>query len=291
MRERQYFEVFTNRAIYDQGWMACAQHSLPWRPDLAPAHWDDDRWELYNLDEDFSEYHDLAAQHPDKLAELKRIFDEECERYGVYPFDDRGVARLAAPKPPPGGADPGRRQFTYYPGAVRLAETAAPNTKNRSHRITAHLDTIGDGVIVACGGASAGYVLYIDNGHPVYHYNWFGRERTVLRSPNPLPDGPTTIVVDFLYDGGGPGKGGEAVLHVAGIEAARARIPNTVAARFGIDTFGIGCDTGSPVTTDYHAPFNFTGTINRVEIELGEPGLTPDEEAVLHARFTAGKDY
>ena len=142
VRERQYFEVFTNRAIYDQGWMACAQHSLPWRPDLAPAHWEDDRWELYHLDEDFSEYHDLAAQHPDKLAELKKLFDEEAEKYGVYPFDDRGVARLVVPKPPPGGADPGRRQFTYFPGAVRLPETAAPNTKNRSHRITAHLDHV-----------------------------------------------------------------------------------------------------------------------------------------------------
>ena len=116
VRERQYFEVFTNRAIYDQGWMACAQHSLPWRPDLAPAHWEDDRWELYNLDEDFSEYHDLAAQHPDKLAELQRIFDEECERYGVYPFDDRGVARLAAPKPPPGGADPRASAVHLLPG-------------------------------------------------------------------------------------------------------------------------------------------------------------------------------
>jgi arylsulfatase len=102
VRERQYFEIFTNRAIYDKGWIACAQHSLPWRQDLAPAHWENDRWELYNIDEDFSEAKDLAAQFPDKLAELKAIFDEEAEKNHVYPLDDRGAGRLAVPKPSPG---------------------------------------------------------------------------------------------------------------------------------------------------------------------------------------------
>ena len=85
VRERQYFEIFTNRAIYDKGWIACAQHTLPWRQDLAPGNWENDKWELYNLDEDFSEGNDLAAKNPDKLAELKAIFDEECEKNHVYP--------------------------------------------------------------------------------------------------------------------------------------------------------------------------------------------------------------
>lgn len=140
VRERQYFEVFTNRAIYDEGWIACAQHTLPWRQDLASAHWEKDKWELYNIDEDFSEANDLAATNPEKLAELQKIFDEECVKNNVYPFDDRGAGRLAVVKPSPGGADPNRTQFTYYPGAFRLAETAAPNTKNRSHRITAVIE-------------------------------------------------------------------------------------------------------------------------------------------------------
>lgn len=103
VRQRQYFEVFTNRAIYNEGWIACAQHTLPWRQDVAPGNWNKDRWELYYLDEDYSERHDLAAQNPEKLAELKKLFDEECKKYGVYPFDDRGAARLAVPKPPPRG--------------------------------------------------------------------------------------------------------------------------------------------------------------------------------------------
>ena len=291
VRQRQYFEVFSNRAIYDQGWIACAQHTLPWRQDLAPGNWEQDEWELYNLDEDFSENRNLASVHPDKLEGLKKIFDEECKTYGVYPFDDRGSARLAVPKPPPGGADPDRKHFTYYPGAVRLAETAAPNTKNRSHRIEVQIAKPGDGVLVALGGQSAGWVIYVKDGKPAYHYNWFERERTVIASNTSLPAGASTLRFEFLYDGGGAGKGGEGVLYLDGDEVGRMRIPNTVAGRFGIDTFGVGSDTGSPVGNEYKPPFAFTGVITQIEIYLGDPGLSEDEERALQARFKAGKDY
>lgn len=144
--------MFSNRAIYDNGWIACAQHTLPWRQDLAPGNWESDKWELHNLDDDYSEAKDLAAEHPDKLQSLKQLFDEECEKYDVYPLDDRGLARAMLPKPPPGGADPNRKHFTYYPGAIRLPETAAPNTKNRSHRIELQIEKGGDGVLLAGGG-------------------------------------------------------------------------------------------------------------------------------------------
>ena len=137
VRERQYFEVFSNRAIYDRGWIATAQHTFPWRQDFAPGNWDNDKWELYNLDEDFSEANDLAAKYPEKLAELKTLFDEEATKNHVYPLDDRGTGRLITPKPTP--ADPSRKSFTYFSGATRLAETAAPNTKNKSHTITADI--------------------------------------------------------------------------------------------------------------------------------------------------------
>ena len=139
VRERQYFEVFSNRAIYDKGWIATAQHTFPWRQDYAPGNWENDQWELYNIDEDFSEANDLAAQYPEKLAELKALFDEEAAKNHVYPLDDRGVGRLISPKPSAGGSDPNRTHFTYHAGAVRLAETAAPNTKNRSHTISADI--------------------------------------------------------------------------------------------------------------------------------------------------------
>jgi arylsulfatase len=289
VRERQYFEIFTNRAIYDKGWIACAQHSLPWRQDLAPAHWENDRWELYNIDEDFSEAKDLAAQFPDKLAELKAIFDEEAEKNHVYPLDDRGSGRLAVPKPSPGGSDPNRRHFTYYSGCSRLPENAAPNTKNVSHRITAQIDLPegGEGVILALGGQAAGFAFYVQNGKLVYHYNWFERERTNLVSNRPVPAGNSTVTMEFAYDGGGLGKGGEAVIGINGEEVGRARIANTVAGRFGIDTFGLGSDTGSPVSDTYRKPFAFTGTIKRLDIELGPRHLSPEDELRLHAMHTA----
>jgi hypothetical protein len=291
VRKRQYFEVFSNRAIYDDGWIACAQHTFPWRQDFAPGNWEKDEWELYNLDEDYRENVNLAAEHPEKLEELKKLFLEEAEKNGVLPLDDRGAERLASPKPPPGGADPNRKHFTYYAGATRLPETASPNTKNRSHVIEVKIGEPGDGVLVACGGASAGYTLYVKDGKPVYEYNWFEKERTVIASDAKLPDGASTVTFEFAYDGGGAGKGGEGVLRIDGEEVARARIENTVAARFGIDTFGVGSDTGSPVTHAYEAPFGFTGTLERVDIKIGDSDLDPAEERVLHAAYMAGKEY
>jgi arylsulfatase A-like enzyme len=291
VRQRQYFEVFSNRALYDNGWIACAQHTFPWRQDYAPGNWESDRWELYNLDEDYSESRDLAAQYPEKLEELKQLFDLECEKYGVYPLDDRGVVRAFLPKPPPGGADPKRKHFTYYPGAVRLPETAAPSTKNRSHRIDIAIAKGGEGVLLALGGLSAGFVLYVKNGNPIYHYNYFDLERTIIESGLPLPEGASTLSFEFHYDGGGPGKGGEAILYLDNQEVGKQRIERTVFARFGIDTFGVGCDTGSPVCKDYKPPFAFTGAIEKVDIFLGDPGLSEEEERVLQAKFRAGKEY
>jgi arylsulfatase A-like enzyme len=289
VRERQYFEVFTNRAIYDKGWIACAQHTFPWRQDLSPGHWENDRWELYNLDEDFSEANDLAAKHPAKLEELKGLFDQEAAKNNVYPFDDRGSARIGVPKPPPGGSDPNRTHFTYYSGATRLAETAAPNTKNVSHRITAHIDMAegGEGVILAEGGISAGFALYVQNGKLVYHYNWFERERTNLISTIPVPAGKSIVTFEFAYDGGGLGKGGDAVIGINGQEVGRARIPNTVAGRFGTDTFGLGSDTGAPVSNTYQPPFPFTGTVERVDIVLGPRNMSAEDESKLHGMHTA----
>jgi arylsulfatase A-like enzyme len=290
VRERQYFEIFTNRAIYDKGWIACAQHTLPWRQDVAPGHWEKDRWELYNIDEDFSEANDVAAENPKKLAELKKIFDQEAKRNNVYPFDDRGSGRLSVPKPSPGGSDPNRTKFTYYAGVSRLAETAAPNTKNRSHRIRAVIDMPakgGEGVIVAEGGKSAGFALYVQNGKLIYHYNYFERKRTNLVSNLTVPAGKSTVEMEFAYDGGGLGKGGEATIAINGKVVGSTRIDNTVAGRFGIDTFGVGSDTGSPVTDTYKPPFLFSGTIERVDIELGPQNLSPEDEAKLHEMHTA----
>jgi len=271
VRTRQYFEVFSNRAIYDNGWIAAAQHTFPWRQDYAPGNWDKDKWELYNLDDDYSEANDLAAKYPEKLAEMKQLFDQEAQKYGVYPLDDRGVGRLISPKPSPGGSDPKRTHFTYYAGATRLAETAAPNTKNRSHTITADIvmpDHGGEGVIVANGGSSAGFALFVQNGKLVYHYNWYDEERTSIASAEPLPSGESVVRFEFKYDGEGEGKGGIGTLYVNDRKVGEGRIEKTVAARFGIDTFGVGVDTGAPVSNTYKPPFAFNGEIRKVDIDL-----------------------
>ncbi len=194
-RSEQYFEIFSNRSIYEDGWKANAQHTLPWRQDLAPGDWDKDRWELYHLDEDFSEANDLAAEMPDKLAEMKRQFDAAAEKYHVYPLDDRGAARLALPKPPVPGADDSSSTYTYHAGATRIAEPAAPPMKNRSWTLTARVNTEGeqtDGVIMAFGGVAAGMTLYLDKGVPVFDYNYF-EDHTLVKGKEPLPAGESTV--------------------------------------------------------------------------------------------------
>ncbi len=271
-RSSQYFEVFTNRSIYDGGWKANAQHTLPWRQDLAPGNWDKDKWELYNLDKDFSEANDLAATMPDKLEVMKAKFDEAAEEYNVYPFDDRGSARLAIRKPPVPGADTSSDVYTYSAGATRIAEPAAPPMKNRSWTIDAMIETKGaetEGVILGFGGVAAGLVLYLEEGVPVFDYNFF-EEHTELRGDKPLPAGKAKITVDFAYKGGKDeaGKGADITLSVDGDRVAEGTVKATVGGRFGIDTFGIGEDSGQPVTHHYKPPFKFNGTIDKVVVEV-----------------------
>ena len=269
-RSEQYFEIFTNRLIYEDGWKADAQHTLPWRQDLAPGHWDKDRWELYNLDEDFSEANDLANAMPDKLAEMKAKFDEAAEKHDVYPFDDRGSARLAIPKPPVPGATLGSNTFTYYAGATRIAEPAAPPMKNNSWTLTAKVKTEGEkteGAVMAFGGVAAGIVLYLDKGVPVFDYNYF-EDHTVLKGNAPVPAGEATLEVMFDYQGKKPGGPAAIDLKVNGESVAKGKMEGTVGGRFGVDTFGIGEDSGQPVTFDYKPPFRFTGEIEMVSIAI-----------------------
>ncbi len=271
-RTQQYFEVFSNRSIYADGWKANAQHTFPWRQDYAPGNWDRDRWELYNLDTDFSESEDLSAQNPEKLAELKAMLADAFEKYGVLPLDDRGSARLAIAKPPVPGAKEGATRFTYHAGAIRIAEPAAPPMKNRSWTLSAKVETAGagtEGVILGFGGVAAGLVLYLDAGVPVFDYNLF-ETHTVVRGTEPLPAGKAEIMVDFAYQGapGEAGKGAEITLAVNGTEVARGVMASTVAGRFGIDTFGIGEDSGQPVSQAYRPPFAFTGQIDTVVVDV-----------------------
>ncbi|MGX5818670.1 arylsulfatase [Chitinophaga lutea] len=269
-RTEQYFEILSNRSIYEDGWKANAQHTLPWRQDLAPGNWDKDKWELYNLNADFSEANDLAAKNPEKLEAMKKKFDAAAEKYHVYPLDDRGVARVLVPKPPPPGYDTSAKRFVYHAGATRLPETAAPPIKNRSWSITANVKTGGtktNGVILAAGGVSSGVTLYMKNGIPIFDYNYYGTH-TVLKAPVAITAGNATVQLDFIYDGGGIGKGADLILKVDGKQVAKGRMDASVFARFGVDAFGVGEDSGQPVTPAYQPPFRFDGTIEKVVVEL-----------------------
>jgi arylsulfatase len=266
----QYFEMFGNRAIYSDGWVACVRHGrLPWE-NAGSYDFDKDKWELYRIDSDFSEANDLAAQEPQRLRNLQDLFWVEAARYQVLPLDDRFIER-ADPSLRP-SLIAGRVDFTYYPGAIRIPESSAANVKNRSHTITAQIRVPqlgGDGVLVAAGGIVAGYVLYVKDGKPTYEYNWFSQQRYKITSTDTLSPGPATIRVDFKYDGGGVGKGGTVSMFINDKKVAEGRVEKTVLGRYSADeTFDIGMDTGSPVSDDYTSPNPYTGILQKVLIHL-----------------------
>ncbi len=269
-RSQQYFEVFSNRSIYSDGWKANAQHTFPWRQDYAPGNWENDEWELYNLEEDFSEANNLAGQNSDKLEELKELFAKVALEREILPLDDRGAGRIAEPKPPVPGSDKDASTYTYSAGATRISETAAPPMKNTSWTLTANIMSEGEkteGVIMAFGGVAAGMVLYLDDGVPVFDYNFF-EKHTIVKGDGPIPSGKSVVSVDFDFQG--KERGGPAVITLAvdGKEVGSAKTDGTVGYRFGLDTFGIGEDSGQPVTFDYKPPFRFTGEIETVTVEL-----------------------
>ena len=269
-RRVQYFEMFGNRAIYSNGWVACVRHGrLPWE-NASTYDFANDTWELYRIDGDFSEASDLAAHEPQRLRELQDLFWVEAAKYQVLPLDDRFIERADPSLRPSLMA--GRTDFTYYPGAARISESSSPNVKNRSHRITAHVEvpqSSGDGVIVAAGGIVAGYALYVKDGKPTYEYNWFSQQRYKVTSSEKLLAGPATIRVEFQYDGGGVGKGGLVSLFINDKKVGEARVEKTVLSRYSADeTFDVGMDTGSPVSNDYKSPNPYTGKLLKVRIHL-----------------------
>jgi arylsulfatase A-like enzyme len=275
----QYFEMFGNRAVYSNGWVACTRHGrLPWE-NAGTYDFDKDKWELYRIDGDFSEANDLAAQEPQRLRDMQDLFWIEAAKHQVLPLDDRFIER-ANPSLRP-SLIAGRTDFTYFSGATRIPESSSPYVKSRSHSITAYVDvpqTGGDGVLVAAGGVVAGYALYVKDGKPTYEYNWFSQQRYKVTSSEKLPAGPATIRVDFKYDGGGIAKGGWVTLFVNDKKVGEGRVEKTVAGRFSADeTFDVGMDTGSPVSEDYKSPNPYTGTLRKVQIKLQPTNHTEND--------------
>lgn len=264
----QYFEMFGHRAIYDQGWMASAFHNrLPWIT-AGSVPFEEDKWELFNLEEDFTQSTDLSEENPKKLTELKQLFFLEGDKYNVFPLDDRFAERLDVSLRP--SFTLGRTHFDLYPGMAHIPEGTAPNTKNTSHSITADLmipEEGAEGVILAMGGTTGGYSLYVQDGKLHYHYNWFDLERTDITADTELPTGKVNVRFDFNYDGG-VGKGGTGTLYINNRKVAQSPIEKTVAGRFGVDTMDVGADFQAPVSDRYQPPFKFTGDIEKVAIDI-----------------------
>jgi arylsulfatase len=270
-RKTQYFETGGHRAIYHDGWVAASFHGVPW--ELAGSiGFDDSVWQLYNIEEDFSEAVDLADSNPEKLKELKAIFDEEAKKYNVYPLDDRFAERARNPQRP--SVTRGRDSFRYAPGTVRIPEGSAPPIYQRSHSIIAALETDDDseGVIAAEGGSSGGYSLYVRDGKLVYEYNFFGKERYAIASETELPEGDIEVTMDYVQkpvNEGNPSIGGSVTLSVNGKKVAEGELKNVVPSRFSAtETLDIGSDLGSTVSESYVAPHAFSGKIKRVDIKL-----------------------
>jgi len=291
---RQYFEMFCNRGIYEEGWTAVTRHSTPWvMAELPPL--EDDVWELYDTSTDWSQAHDLAAELPEKLAELQELFLAEARRYNVFPLDDRRVERFNADLAGRPTLVKGNSQILFS-GMGRLTENVLLNIKNKSHAVTAEVvipDTGAEGVIFAQGGAFGGWSLYLVEGRPAYCYNLFGLQRFKIHGSSPVPPGTHQVRMGFAYDGGGLAKGGAVTLFVDGVESGSGRVEATVPMAFSADeTADVGRDTASPVSDDYAGETSvFTGTVSWVQIDLGEDAedadhlITPEERlAVAMAR-------
>ncbi|HZN02348.1 MAG TPA: sulfatase/phosphatase domain-containing protein, partial [Candidatus Polarisedimenticolia bacterium] len=270
----QYFEMFGNRAIYHDGWVAATRHSIPWMMTQNPPL-DQDRWELYNVAEDFSQATDLAASNPEKLKELQDLFTKEAIRNHVFPIDDRRAERFdAAIAGRPDLLGP-RTSLTLYEGMTGIAENAFLNLKSRSHSITADVNVPAgaNGVIISQAGRFGGWTLYMKAGKPRYTYNYGGLEWTTIEAPQPLAAGRHTLRFEFAYDGGPPGTGGTGRLAVDGKPAGEKKIvrmmPFVYSADEGVD---VGMDQETPVSEDYKAGDNaFTGRVLKVTVEAIPP--------------------
>ncbi len=270
----QYFEMVGNRGIYKDGWWAGSRHMLPWdllglwNKGIPEPH----PWELYNLNEDYSQAHDLASKHPEKLKELQQLFESEARRNNVYPL----VPYFASqPTPNDGG-----HTFVYHAGVERIPSGSAPHVTGRPHRIVADVevpDGGAQGVILAQGGIYGGYSLFVKDGHVVYEVNASGNRAGTLVSSEPLKTGKSQIALDFtpekvgmtsslsLWLTGGPAL---ARLSIDGRPAGETKIASFGGYGFFYETLDVGSDLGTPVSSDYASPFAFTGMIDSVRVEV-----------------------
>jgi arylsulfatase len=275
-KKRQYYEMFGNRAIWVDGWKAVVLHAnrMPWDVNVV-LPFEDDVWELYHVAEDFSEYNNLAKENPEKLKELIDIFDEEAWKYNVYPLYDDMIRRLGAQQDRLFGD---QKEFVYFaPGAIRIAEKSSAPVKNRAHTIETQLDLKGgeEGVIVAVGGMTGGYSMFIKDNRLYYDYNFLDGVHYILKS-SPLPKGITDLKFNFIKTHPFGGKG---ELYVNDEKVDEIEMPQMHIATYSLaETFDVGRDTGTQVSKEYSGIFKFNAVLDRVIFTISQDNVVPPRE-------------
>ena len=267
-RTSQYFELAANRAIYDNGWVACSKYGLPW---VTGGRGDDflaAPWELYNVNDDFSQADNLASKNPEKLKELQAKFLEEAKKYDVFPLDSRFAERMD-PKLRIAGEP--KKSWTYFGNNVWLPEPIGPQLFPRGHTITAELVIPkggADGVVACAGAFSAGWSLYIKDRKPVFHYTFFEVADVTIPGTEKLPEGKVVLRTEFTPDRT-PAGGGTMKLFVNGKLTGEGKLTRS-AFRHGLEPFEIGRDSITPIDPAYRSQgtYAFTGTIEKVQFEL-----------------------
>ena len=271
-RTKQYFEMLGNRAMYADGWIASCRHGrLPWETH-GSAGFDEDKWELYNIENDFTQAEDLAGKEPKRLRELQDMFMAEAAKYNVLPLDDRFAERLDVTLRP--SYFFGRQKVTFYPGMTRLPEGSGPKLIGVPFRMTVPIEIPkegAEGVLFALGGDAAGFSLFLWEGAVRFHYNFFAIRRYDVASPK-LEAGKHEIIIDFTPESPEPGSPANVVLSVDGTAVAKGRIDEQIPQRCGTECMDVGMDCVSPVCADYekNGLFPFTGKIKSVTFEFGK---------------------
>jgi arylsulfatase len=281
--------MFCNRGIYHKGWTAVTRHSVPWDMSMKVPPLDNDVWELYDTNTDWTQSKNLAKDNPKKLADLQRLFLIEATKYGVLPLDDRRAERFNPDLAGRPQLIKGKTQ-TLFGGMSRLSENSLVVTKNKSYSLTAEIEVPksgASGVIIALGGGVGGWSLYAQNGKLKHCYNFFGIKRFYAESTRPIPAGKHQVRMEFKYDGGGLAKGGAVSLFVDGKKDGEGRVDTTVPMLFSADeTCDVGKETGSTVSPDYGPTGNeFSGQVNWVQIDLEKDDhdhlITPEERFTI----------
>lgn len=285
-KSAQYYEMFGQRAIWQDGWKAVANH--PFGQPVTEEVLAKTAWELYRVDPsttepmDRGELRDLASKYADKVRELTELWWSEAGKYNVLPLQGIAPDRLAIAFQET--KLPARSTYLYYPNGSEVPEVAAVDLKNRSHSITALVripQQGAEGVLFSHGGRFSGYCLFVKGGQLVYHYNYANRERTEIRSSTNIPTGDATLRFEFTKTGEHQGKG---ALFINDNPVGEVDIPHTIPITYGINE-GVTCgyDNGNPVTEEYTPPFPFTGTLDRVIIDTtGEQHHDPEKAMTMH---------